>query len=169
MIKKTFYILPLLLIIFSFLTMAGCDNGNGLFGHSKTKEEAKGNGSTIVEYVPDKKNFNLLDGTKMQIDTAWTEISFTYKNGDKVFDSAYGYNFAVPYKREDPESFSFTFSLADTANRVFTNGREKNACQLHPRTLYDKMQVLLEQKDTDTSKGWMHPIITDTITFTRIK
>lgn len=169
MMGKIFYTLSLLSIIFSILTMIGCDNGNGLFGHSETKEEAKANGAIVMEYVPDKTNFNLLDGTKMQIDTAWTEISFTYKNGGKVFDSTYGYNFAVPYKREDPENFSFTFSLADTANRMFTNGREKNACQLRPKYLYDKIQVLLEQKNTDTSKGWMQPIITDTITFTKIK
>jgi hypothetical protein len=46
---------------------------------------------------------------------------------------------------------------------------DERLAQLCPRSLYDKMQVLLEQKDTDTTKGWMHPITTDTITFTRIK
>lgn len=169
MIKKAFYTLLLLVIIFSLLTIAGCDNGNGLFGHSQTKEEAKANGSTVIEYVPDKASFNLLDGTKIQVDTAWTEISFTYKNGNKIFDSAYGYNFAIPYKREDEENFSFNFSLVDTTNQMFTNGMGKNACQLRPKYLYDKMQVLLEQKNPDTTKGWKHPIITDTITFTRVK
>jgi hypothetical protein len=164
--KKSFYILTLLLMFFSF---TGCDNGNGLFGHSETEAEAKANGSVVIEYVPNKTNFNLLDGTKMQVDTAWTEMSFTYKDGKRIFDTTYGYNFAVPYKRQDPESFSFNFALADTTNRVFTNGREENACQLHPRVLYDKMEVLLEQKNPDTSLGWIKPIITDTIVFTKIK
>jgi hypothetical protein len=164
--KSKIYILPLFLLSIAFM---GCDNGNGLFGHSKTKAEAKASGSNVVEYVPDKTKFNLLDRTTMQIDTAWTEVSFTYKDGKRIHDSAYGYNFAVPYKRADPESFSFNFGLADTTNRVFTNAREENACQLYPRYLYDTIRVLLKQKSIDTSKGWMEPIITDTITFTKIK
>jgi hypothetical protein len=163
---KIFYIIISSIIFFSFI---GCDNGNGLFGHSKTKNEAKANGSTVVEYVPNKTNFQLLDGTKMEIDTAWTEISFTYYNGQKIFDSTYGFNFAIPYTREDREKFSFNFGLADTTNRVFTNGREINVCQLHPRTLKDKMEVLLEQKNLDTAYGWMKPIISDTIVFTKVK
>jgi hypothetical protein len=132
-------------ILLSFFILIGCNN-NGTFGHSETKEEAKANGST-TEYVPNKNNFLLLDGTKMQIDTAWTEVSFTYKDGKKVFDATRGYNFSVPYKREDPENFSFNFSLVDTTNMVFTNGREENVCQLHPRILYDQIAVLLEQKN----------------------
>ncbi|MEI9811053.1 MAG: hypothetical protein WDO16_25970 [Bacteroidota bacterium] len=167
--KKTLNILSVLLVLFSFLTMTGCDNANGLFGHSETKEEAKANGSTIAEYIPDKKDFDLLDGTKMQIDTAWTEISFTYKNGKRILDSTYGYHFSIPFKKEIAGSFTFSLSLADTTNRVFTSGMDEGLAQLCPRHLYKKMQVLLEQKDTDTSKGWKHPIITDTITFVRVK
>ncbi len=168
MIKMNCLILFLLISFVTIITTS-CDNGNGLFGHSETREEAKANGSTVVEYVPDKTNFNLLDGTKMQVDTAWTELSFTYQDGKKNLDSTYGYNFAIPYKLKDPESFTFTFSLADTTNQMFTNPRDKNACRLRPIKLYDVIQVLLEQKDTDTTIGWMHTIITDTITFTRIK
>ena len=149
--------------------MTGCNNGNGLFGHSQTKKEAKANGSTVVEYVPDKTMFDLLDGTKMQIDTAWTEISFTYRNGKRILDSTYGFHFSIPFKKEIAGSFAFSFSLADTTNRVFTNGIDENLAQLCPRNLYEKMQVLLEQKNTDTSKGWMNPIITDTIIFRKLK
>ena len=140
-----------------------------MFGHSRSREEAKANDNTVIDYVPNQKIFKLLDGTTMQIDKAWTEISYTYKNGKKVFDPAYGYNFAVPYKREDPESFSFTFGLADTTNRMFTNGREEKACKLHPLQLYDEMKVILEQKNPDTSKGWLNPIVTDTIIFKKVE
>ena len=35
-------------IFFSLLLFTGCNN-DGLFGHSKTKEEAKANGSTILK------------------------------------------------------------------------------------------------------------------------
>lgn len=159
------------LILFSCLAILGCDNGNGLFGHSQTKEEAKANGSTVLEYVPDKTNFNLLDGTMMQVDTAWTEISFTYKDGKKIFDSSYGYHFSIPVNNNNLENFSFTFGLLDTSNRAFTNpgpGKE-GLCQLCPKNLYDKMQVILEQKNPDTSKGWTKPIISDTIVFTKVK
>ena len=159
-------------IIFSFwFAVTGCDNENGLFGHSKTKEEAKANGSTVVEYIPDKKDFNLLDGTKMQVDTAWTELSFTYNNGKRDIDSTYGYHFSVPVQNNNLENYTFTFSLLDTLNQAFTNpGPGKDGLsQLCPKHLYDKMKVLLEQKDPDTTKGWTHSIITDTITFTKIK
>jgi hypothetical protein len=166
---KTIYKLMLSLLFFSCFIIAGCDNGNGLFGHSETKEEAKANGSTVLEYVPDKKSFNLLDGTKMQVDTAWTEVSFTYHNGKRILDSTYGFIFSIPFKKHAADSFTFSFGLADTTNRVFTNGIGEKLCQLSPRHLYDKMQVLLKQQDPDTSKGWMNPIITDTITFTKLK
>ena len=154
--------------LLAFIVM-GCDNGNGLFGHSQTKEEAKANGSSVIEYIADKTNFDLLDGTKMQVDTAWTEISFTYHNGKQILDSTYGFHFSIPYRKQVAGSFTFSFGLVDTTNRMFTNGTGEHLSQLCPIHLYDTMQVLLEQKDTDTSKGWMHPIITDTITFIKIK
>ncbi len=169
--KKIFCITIKVLIFYSLFTIASCDNSNGLFGHSTTKEEAKANGSTVFEYVPNKTNFILLDGTKMQVDTSWTEISFTYKDGKKILDSIYGYHFSIPVNNNNLEKFSFTFGLLDTSNRVFTNpgpGKE-GLCQLCPRILYDKMEVILEQKNPDTSFGWMKPIITDTIIFTKIK
>jgi len=155
-------------IAFSFFISTGC-NDNGLFGHSKTKEEAKANGSAVIEFVPDKNNFLLLDGTKMHVDTAWTEVSFTYKDGKKIFDTAYGYNFTVPYKRQEYENFSFNLSLVDTTNQMFTNGMGKEACQIRPKYLYDTMKVILEQKNPDTAFGWLKPIITDTIVFTKIR
>lgn len=161
---------PYILIVFLIsIFFTSCDNQNGLFGHSKTKEEAKANGSIVLEYAPDKTDFNLLDGTKLKIDTAWTEMSFTNKDGKRIIDTAYGYHFSIPLKKDNTGNFTFSFSLADTTNRVFTNGMDENMAQLCPRNLYDKMEILLEQKDRDTSKGWTHPIITDTIEFTKIK
>ena len=47
-------------ILFSFIAILGCDNGNGLFGRSENKGEAKANGSTVFEYLPDKKNLPFL-------------------------------------------------------------------------------------------------------------
>lgn len=123
---------------------------------------------TAIEFVSNKTSFNLLDGTKMQVDTAWMEISFTYKNGKNIFDTAYVYNFAMPYRLENRESFTFNFNLVDTTNMVFTNARENNECQLHPRYLSNEMEVILKQIDTATTIGWKHSIITDTITFTKV-
>jgi len=163
------YFLPLL--FFSLTFLIGCNlfhKNDGLFGHSETRQEALANGSPIVSYVPDKNRFQLVDGTTLTTDTAWTEVSFTYKNGERVLDSTYGFHFSIPFKKEDPKSFTFTFSLLDTTNRVFTNGIGEDLCQLCPLRLYDEMKVILEQKDTDTSKGWTNPIFTDTITYRRI-
>lgn len=162
--KKIFY------LQFFLVAFVGCSNNeNGLYGHSETRAEAKANGSNVLEYIPNKKKFELLDGTSMQIDTAWTEVSFTYMDGKNIIDSADGYNFTVPFKIRNTKSFTFTFSLADTTNRMFGNGRGDNDCQLRPIHLYDTMKVLLKQKNPDTSFGWMKPIITDTIIFTKIK
>lgn len=159
----------IIIILIACLGFMSCEGNNGLFGYSETKEEAKDSNPQVLEYLPNKKLFHLLDGTDMNVDTAWTEPSFTYHNGKRVYDGRYGYNFSIPYKIKDPNKFTFVLSLADTTNQMFTNGMGANNCQLAPKQLYDTMKVLLEQKDTDTSKGWLNPIITDTITFTRLK
>lgn len=155
-------------VSFSLFVLTGCNN-DGLFGHSKTKEEAKANGSTITEYIPNKSSFLLLDGTKMQMDNAWTEMSFTYKDGKRILDTTYGYHFSIPFKKEVAGNFTFSLSLVDTTNRMFTNGMSENIAQLCPKHLYDKMEVILEQKNPDTSFGWLKPIITDTLVFTKVK
>jgi hypothetical protein len=166
-LKSNSVYINLLLIIISPLAFTSCDNSEGLFGHSETKEEAKANGSTVVEYIANKTNFNLIDGTKMQIDTAWTEISFTYHNGKKILDSTDGSHFSIPVNNHNLEKFTFTLSLLDKSNQVFTNAGpgEDGLCQLCPRYLYDTMKVILEQKNPDTAFGWLKPIITDTIIF----
>jgi hypothetical protein len=157
---------------FVFGIISGCDfiyKDNGRFGNSESKEEALKNNSEVSTYLPDKYKFSLLDGTILQLDTAWTEISFSYKNGKRIYDSSNGFHFSIPFKKEVPESFTFSLSLADTTNRSFTNGGGEKLIQLCPTNLYDEMKVVLEQKDPDTSKGWTHRIITDTITFKRIE
>ncbi|MDB5200802.1 MAG: hypothetical protein JWQ27_211 [Ferruginibacter sp.] len=159
----------LFIIILGLLT--ACDffhKGDRLFGHSKTRQEALSNGSPVYLYVADKNNFKLLDGTTLTTDTAWTEVSFTYKGGERILDSSYGFHFSIPFKKSVPNTFTFTFSLLDTTNRMFTNGIDEELCQLCPFQLRDDMRVILEQKDTDTSKGWTNPILTDTITYKRL-
>jgi hypothetical protein len=154
-----------------FLLLTSCNfysKTNGLFGKSITKEEAIKNGSEVYQFIANKKEFNLLDGSKITIDTVWTEISFTYENNKRIYDSSYGFLFSIPFKKSVAETFTFNFCLLDTTNRMFTNGITENLCQLCPIKIKDEMKILLEQKDTDTSKGWMNPIVTDTIIFTRI-
>lgn len=141
----------------------------GRFGHSETKEEAAANGSPVLRYVPNKYSFSLLDGTTILIDTAWTEVSFSYHNGKRVVDSSNGYHFSIPFIKKVPGSFTFTFSLSDEGNQVFTNGIGETLVQICPKTLYKEIKVLLEQKDPDTSKGWTNPIILDTITFRQLQ
>ena len=158
-------------ILFSILTICSCDfihKDNGRFGHSNTKEEAIANGSPVILYLPDKYSFRLLDGTTLLVDTAWTEASFSYRNGEKIINSGYGYHLSIPFIKKNPDSFTFTFCLADKSNEMFTNGLYDSLCQLCPTELYDEMKVLIEQKDPDTSKGWTHLIIRDTIVFKRL-
>lgn len=157
-------------IVLSALIYMSCNN-DGLFGRSKNKEESNANGSLVKEYIPDTKKIVLLDGTSMYIDTAWAEVSYTYHGGKRVLDTAYGYNFSIPVKNDNIKRFTFTFSLLDTTNRVFTNpGPDKDGLtQLCPRYLHDKMEILLKQKNPDTTYGWLKPIVTDTIIFSIIK
>jgi hypothetical protein len=156
--------------IFLFLIIS-CDDGEGLFGHSNTREEAKASGSTVIEYVPNKSKFKLLDGTEMQIDTAWTEVSFTFHNGKRVLDSSDGYHFSIPVRNDSLQNFMFEFYLLDSLNQVFTSpGADRNGLsQLCPRKLYNQMKIVLEQKNPDSTKhGWIDAINTDTITFHKI-
>jgi hypothetical protein len=152
------------------ISLSGCDSVDGLFGHSRSKEEAKANGSTVVQYVPNKVRFELLDGTEMNIDTAWTEISFTYRNGERVLDSSDGFVFAIPVQNDSLRNFTFTFGLLNVSNQMFTNpGPESDGfCRLRPKQLYDEMHIILEHKNQDRTKGWKNPFITDTITFTKL-
>jgi len=164
--------LKTLLVIFSLLVFSACNffyKDNGRPGYSKTKKEALANGSPVSIYVPNKFSFPLLDGTTLLIDTAWTEMSFSYHNGQRVINADYGYHLSIPFIKKNIDSFTFTFSLADKTNEMFTNGLYDSLCQLCPTELHDEMKVLIEQKDPDTSKGWTHPIIKDTITFKRFK
>jgi hypothetical protein len=153
------------------MIFSGCDfiyKNNGRMGHSETKVEALDNNSEVSIYLPDKNKFNLLDGTILELDTAWTEVSFWYKNNKRIYDTSHGFHFSIPFKKEIPESFTFSFSLADKTNEIFTNGSGEKLVQLCPKNLFYEMKVLLEQKDPDTAKGWTNSIITDTITFKRI-
>jgi len=166
-IKKMKFNLPLILITL----FTSCDfiyKNNGSAGSSETKEEAVKNGSEVFLYLPDKNKFELIEGTSLTIDTAWTEVSFFYKNGNRVYDSSWGYIFNVPYEKELPENFTFNFSLLDTTNQGFTNGLRRGKCELRPIKLKDEMAIILKQKNPKEGVGWKSPIITDTITFKQI-
>lgn len=159
------------ILIISTVAIFSCHFANktdGLFGHSKTREEARKNGSEVILFLPDKNIFHLLDGTVLTLDTAWTEVSFSFKKGKRDLDSSYGFHFSIPFKKERPNMFTFHFSLLDTTNRMFTNGMEENLTQLCPKKIYNEMRIILDQKNPDTSKGWTNPIVTDTIIYKRI-
>ena len=162
--------IPAILVI--ALSLSSCDfiyKNNGTFGSSQTKDEAVKNGAEIVQYMPNKNSFVLIDGTLLQVDTAWTEMSFIYNNGERVYDSRFGYIFNVPFQKEVPNSFTFSFELLDKSNQEFTNGIGENKCELRPKTLKDTLRIILKQKNPDKDIGWISPIITDTITFTKMK
>ena len=163
--------MKVILIILVAVFFTACDfmyKNNGIFGHSSTKEEALENDSEVILYLPNKDTFNLLDGTELILDTSWTEVSFSYRNGNRVLDSAFGYHLSIPFKKEVPRIFTFNFELCDKSNQSFTNGIGEELCQLCPMKLYDEMLVILEQKNTDSTIGWIKPIITDTIIFRRL-
>lgn len=159
------------LVVLVALFISGCDfiyKNNGTFGSSQTKEKAKKNGAEIVKYLPNKNTFELIDSTTLKIDTAWTEMSFTYKNGERVYDSRFGYIFNVPFQKEVPNSFTFSFELLDKSNQEFTNGIREDKCELRPKILKDTVKIILEQKNPQEEVGWISPIITDTILFRKI-
>jgi hypothetical protein len=167
---KLFKNISLVLLIILFIS--GCDfiyKNNGTFGSSHTKEDAINNGEEILQYLPNKNTFELIDSTTLQIDTAWTEMSFTYKNGERIYDFRFGYIFNVPFQKEVPNSFTFSFELLDKSNQEFTNGIGEDKCELRPKILKDTLKIILEQKNSEKEVGWISPIITDTIVFIKIK
>jgi len=153
--------------IFIITTLTSCMNykGAGGFGVSEDITTSKSKNLYRFKYCPNKIKFKLLDSSYIQIDTAWTEIMWSYDEQCNPSPAeAFGYNFVVPIVKQAFDKFVFTLSLADTSNESFTNGIEENRCVLNPSKLLDTIGIILEQKNPNEN-GWKEKIVTDTIIF----
>lgn len=118
----------------------------------------------ILKYLPSKRKFILLDSSWMKIDTTSIRIPYD-KNNQKIADSEIGYELQIPFRKQDENSFQFNLRAPDDANNAGMGEKEKS---FYFHELKDTYEILLEQKNPDTSFGWMKPIVTDTLIFKKI-
>jgi hypothetical protein len=118
-----------------------------------------------IKYLPTKQQFILLDSSSLQFDTATIRVSFDKDNKRLNDTKSLNYVMVIPFKKQQENSFQFDLILP---NEKYSGGIEENSKNIHFTNLADKYLVLLEQKNPDTSLGWIKPIITDTLIFKRI-
>ena len=63
----------------------------------------------------------------------------------------------------------FGFQLLNTSNQFGASENGSNCKVLPIKNLKDKIIVLIKQKNPKKNIGWKKPIITDTITYRKIK
>jgi hypothetical protein len=117
-----------------------------------------------ILFLPDKTEFKLLDNIIIKIDTACTSKD-NYING-KVNSS---YSFRIPIISPKNERMKFGFQLLNTSNQFGASENGSNCKVLPIKNLKDKIIVLIKQKNPKKNIGWKKPIITDTITYRKIK
>ena len=117
-----------------------------------------------ILFLPDKNEFELLNNTIIRIDTACTSKD-NYING-KVNNS---YNFRIPIISNNNERMKFGFQLLNKSNQFGTSENGSDCKVLQLKKLNDKIIVLIKQKNPNKNIGWKKPIITDTITYRKIK
>ena len=148
--------------VYDFVTKIS-NKSNGLFSHSKSRENAIKNGFKIIDFKPSKDNLKLIDGREVIIKKVWSEVSWTYHNGKPKIADAYGYTLHLEFSGKN-DDFVFTFDLLDKTKQEFTNGIGDSICHLRPKRLYDFIDVVLEEKNPKKEIGWINGgIITDTI------
>lgn len=116
-----------------------------------------------IKYLSDKQQFTLLDSSTMKIDTAIMRLSFDKNN--KCLNDSIGYILNIPFQKQDENSFQFDFMIPGDSYDAGIGDKGKT---FHFSKLKDTYQILLQQKNSDKSIGWMKPIITDTLVFRRI-
>jgi hypothetical protein len=130
-----------------------------------TKPDSEGKTAKTLRFLPGKRQFVLLDDTKMNIDTSFIMVSFD-KNGKNLNGiKLLGYNLTIPFNKEKRNSFQFDFRIP---GETFSGGIDDTVKVLHFIGLTDEYKIVLEQKNPDTSYGWKKPIVTDTLIFRRI-
>jgi hypothetical protein len=162
----------IILILFLTVAFTSCidliDKRADKHGASDNIAMSKLNKFYKVIYLPNQFEFTLLDGSVVKIDTAWAEKMWTYdNNGKPKLSNDFGSNFIIPIKKQEFDKFLFDFSLADTSNEYMTTGLEEKRRVLYPSNLFDTIKIILQQKNPKQEYGWMAPIKTDTIFFTK--
>ncbi|MCB0734506.1 MAG: hypothetical protein H6608_12480 [Flavobacteriales bacterium] len=125
-----------------------------------TNKDPKEARTVEVMYAPSPNSFILLDSTRLVVHPAKTEIS--YDKDSNVLNT--GYSLQIPFEKEQSDYFQFTLRLAGSK---YSGGIEEHQKQIRLDSLSDVIQVVLEQKNPDPTKGWSEPVVTDTISFVR--
>lgn len=166
-----FYFLIIVLLLIGYLfhwVNKVSDKAEGHFGSSETKDFSINNNLFISDYSCLNDTIILLDNRIVVIGNTWTEVMWSYHNKKPKDAEHFGYNLHIEYVGQN-DDFVFSFDLLDKNNQAFTNGMPENDCILHPKSLRDTIEVVIEEKNPDPDIGWMEPIITDTLVLFRKK
>jgi hypothetical protein len=125
---------------------------------TKTDKDPREKRTKLVWYYPIKKNYILLDSTKLLINKAKTEIS--YDKEDKILNT--NYRIEIPFKKENPDIFQFEVRSLDDGN-ISENQKDKNI--IYIKKLSDTLKIVLIERNPNPKKGWTAPIVSDTISF----
>lgn len=118
-----------------------------------------------IKYLPNKSQYQLLDSSIVKIDTP--TITLSYNKYDVLLSShkPFGYILTIPFRKYNAKDFQFEFKILDV--NFINHEISETSKVLELVSLKDHYYILLEQQSVTT--GWKEPIITDTITITRIK
>ena len=165
-------LIVILLFAFSFLHKAGVKN---VHNFSDSKYTSKKNNFYIRDYVPTEKVIKLKYWpATIVLDTAWTEYqwveeaNFLSSTLRKADNGAYNIGFKI--KSESTEDF--VYSLDIIPESVGSIGGNNPLTKQHEGVLYtfpDTLKIIVQEKNPVDSIGWTKHIVTDTITYIKLK
>jgi hypothetical protein len=117
------------------------------------------------KYLPNRQQFTLLDSSILNIDTSTIRVSYDKSNKRLNDEKHLGYTLIIPFTKQHETGFQFDFGLP---GRDDQGGIGDNIKELNFQDLKNEYQVILEQKNPDTSLGWTKKINTDTLIFRRV-
>jgi hypothetical protein len=136
---------------------------------TKTDKDPDETQKERVQFLPVRRNFNLLNGSSMRLDTAFLFLSLDKKGDTLNVKKHLGYDLIVPFTKRDSGSFVFTLNPKDTLNGHRIGGTDEKHVKMKFQKMCDTVELILAQKNPKPDVGWKHSINTDTIRLIRIK
>lgn len=118
-----------------------------------------------ANYLSNKQSFILLDSSELHLDTATIRLSYDKDNNCLNETKKIGYELQIPFVKQNQNSFQFQLRLS---GEKYAGGIENELKKFKLQELNESYEIVLEQKNQDTSLGWTVPVISDTLIFRRV-
>lgn len=135
------------------------------FAMNASAKEAEHVRTERISYLSEKDKFTLLDSTILTIDTAYIEMWYNRAN-ERIDNAKPMYRLEVPFYKKHQDKYNVSFRLLEGGRSL---GINENKQQLFVDDIKEEYYLILEQKNPDTSIGWLAPINTDTFAIKRVK